>query len=182
MTNEWQELTYSYTATETTAIEVGLRFYDIGDFDGEEIVYVDNLVFEVDDGETGDSENGDSENGDSENGNSETGDSETGNSETGDSETGDSETGDSETGDSETGDSETVLNDSFEEWTDGVPSGWTTIDTGITVTQSTDIYYSDTSSAEISVNTASQGDTDVRQYVDVKSRLNVLIYCLGISY
>ena len=54
--NQWQEVTYSFTADEDQSIEVGLRFYDIAateetpGFDGEEIVYVDNITFTVDDG------------------------------------------------------------------------------------------------------------------------------------
>ncbi|MDA7746067.1 endonuclease, partial [Psychromonas sp.] len=66
--NEWQQVTYSYTAEEDASIEVGLRFYDIGEFDGEEIVYVDNLVFDIDD-ETGDEDTtGEDDNTGSENG------------------------------------------------------------------------------------------------------------------
>ncbi|MCY7296332.1 endonuclease [Alteromonas sp. a30] len=43
LTNQWQELSYSYTASSTTSIEVGLRFYDQSGFDGSEIVYIDNF-------------------------------------------------------------------------------------------------------------------------------------------
>ncbi len=43
LTNQWQELSYSYTATSTASIEVGLRFYDRSGFDGSEVVYVDNF-------------------------------------------------------------------------------------------------------------------------------------------
>lgn len=43
VTNQWQELSYSYTATASTNIEVGLRFYDQTGFDGSEIVYIDNF-------------------------------------------------------------------------------------------------------------------------------------------
>jgi endonuclease I len=42
-TGQWQELTYSYTASSTTNIEVGLRFYDVSGFDGSEVVYVDDF-------------------------------------------------------------------------------------------------------------------------------------------
>ena len=43
--NQWQEVSEEYTATETKDIEIGARFYDDGDFDGSEIVYIDNLTF-----------------------------------------------------------------------------------------------------------------------------------------
>lgn len=43
LTNQWQELSYSYTASSTGSIEVGLRFYDQSGFDGSEVVYVDNF-------------------------------------------------------------------------------------------------------------------------------------------
>ena len=43
LTNQWQEISYSYTATSTKSIQVGLRFYDQSGFDGSEIVYVDNF-------------------------------------------------------------------------------------------------------------------------------------------
>lgn len=43
VTGSWQQLTYSYTASATKDIEVGLRFYDQTGFDGSEIVYVDTF-------------------------------------------------------------------------------------------------------------------------------------------
>jgi endonuclease I len=43
-TGLWQELTYSYIANNTTNIDVGLRFYDVSGFDGNEIVYVDDFA------------------------------------------------------------------------------------------------------------------------------------------
>ncbi|EIO3979197.1 endonuclease [Vibrio vulnificus] len=43
LTNQWQELTFSYTATSTKSIPVGLRFYDVSGFDGSEVVYIDNF-------------------------------------------------------------------------------------------------------------------------------------------
>ncbi|MGK0306261.1 MAG: endonuclease I [Gammaproteobacteria bacterium] len=43
ITGQWQELTYSFTASSTTSIPVGLRFYDVSGFDGSEIVYVDDF-------------------------------------------------------------------------------------------------------------------------------------------
>ncbi|CCQ11170.1 Endonuclease I [Pseudoalteromonas luteoviolacea B = ATCC 29581] len=41
--NQWQQITHTYTATATKAIDVGLRFYDVSGFDGSEIVYVDDF-------------------------------------------------------------------------------------------------------------------------------------------
>ncbi|MEH8016699.1 endonuclease [Rheinheimera muenzenbergensis] len=43
LTGQWQTLSYSYTASSTTTIEVGLRFYDVSGFDGSELVYVDDF-------------------------------------------------------------------------------------------------------------------------------------------
>ncbi|MEJ6474954.1 endonuclease [Pseudoalteromonas piscicida] len=40
---QWQQITHTYTATATKAINVGLRFYDGSGFDGNEIVYVDGF-------------------------------------------------------------------------------------------------------------------------------------------
>lgn len=42
-TNQWQDLSFSYTATANKDINVGLRFYDVTGFDGSETVYVDNF-------------------------------------------------------------------------------------------------------------------------------------------
>ncbi|WP_064606954.1 endonuclease [Photobacterium sp. J15] len=42
-TNQWQEISHTYTATSTKDIRVGLRFYDVSGFDGSEVVYVDNF-------------------------------------------------------------------------------------------------------------------------------------------
>lgn len=44
LTGQWQQISYSYTASVTGQIEVGLRFYDRSGFDGEETVYVDNFA------------------------------------------------------------------------------------------------------------------------------------------
>lgn len=44
VTGSWQSLCYSFIATSSTTLEVGLRFYDQSGFDGSEIVYVDNLT------------------------------------------------------------------------------------------------------------------------------------------
>lgn len=43
LTNQWQEISHSYTASSTGTIEVGLRFYDVSGFDGSEVVYVDSF-------------------------------------------------------------------------------------------------------------------------------------------
>ncbi|BDX08147.1 endonuclease [Planctobacterium marinum] len=51
LTNQWQQISQSYTASSTGTIEVGLRFYDVSGFDGAEIVYVDS--FEPTDAGTG---------------------------------------------------------------------------------------------------------------------------------
>ncbi len=44
LTNQWQELSFLYTATSTGTIEVGLRFYDQSGFDGSEMVYIDMFM------------------------------------------------------------------------------------------------------------------------------------------
>ena len=44
LTNQWQQISYQYTASATTSINVGLRFYDVTGFDGSEVVYVDNFA------------------------------------------------------------------------------------------------------------------------------------------
>lgn len=43
LVNQWQDLTFAYTATATKEIAVGLRFYDMTGFDGSETVYIDNF-------------------------------------------------------------------------------------------------------------------------------------------
>ncbi len=43
LTDQWQQVTYSYTAQVSGNIDVGLRFYDVTGFDGSEVVYVDNF-------------------------------------------------------------------------------------------------------------------------------------------
>ncbi|WJG10523.1 endonuclease [Aliiglaciecola sp. LCG003] len=43
-TNQWQQISYSYTASSTTLINVGLRFYDTSGFDGSEVVYIDDFA------------------------------------------------------------------------------------------------------------------------------------------
>lgn len=41
LTGQWQQITYNFTPASTGTIEVGLRFYDVAGFDGNELVYVD---------------------------------------------------------------------------------------------------------------------------------------------
>ena len=41
LVNQWQQITYSYAASSTKDIPVGLRFYDVSGFDGSETVYID---------------------------------------------------------------------------------------------------------------------------------------------
>jgi endonuclease I len=62
-----------------------------------------------------------------------------------------------------------VANGSFETWSNGLPTNWTTIDSGISVNQNTSVTKEGTSSAAITVNTATQGSTDFRQLVSVVS-------------
>ena len=45
MVNQWQEVTYTYTAKDNLSIEIGVRFYDQSGFDGSEVVYLDNFSF-----------------------------------------------------------------------------------------------------------------------------------------
>jgi len=41
--NQWQQLSFSYQATSTKTINLGLRFYDRSGFDGSEVVYIDSF-------------------------------------------------------------------------------------------------------------------------------------------
>lgn len=43
-TNQWQTISYDYTPSSNKTINVGLRFYDVSGFDGNETVYVDNFL------------------------------------------------------------------------------------------------------------------------------------------
>lgn len=60
-----------------------------------------------------------------------------------------------------------VLNGDFEAWTAAKVDNWTTIDSGISVKQNTSTIKTGTSSAAITVNTASQSSTDFLQNVAV---------------
>ncbi|WP_299263699.1 endonuclease [uncultured Psychrosphaera sp.] len=60
-----------------------------------------------------------------------------------------------------------VENGSFESWTGNVPNGWTTIDSGISLSESTNIVQSGNSAAAITVTTGTQSSTDFRQSFNV---------------
>lgn len=60
-----------------------------------------------------------------------------------------------------------VVNGDYESWTGGVPDSWTTIESGIIVTEETTIIHDGSKSASVDVITGSQGDTDFRQDVTV---------------
>ncbi|ELR68640.1 Endonuclease I [Fulvivirga imtechensis AK7] len=62
-----------------------------------------------------------------------------------------------------------INNGAFEAWSGGSPDGWTTIDAGVSVSQNTTIVKEGSSSASITVNTSTQGDTDIRQTINVSS-------------
>lgn len=49
-TNQWQTISHSYTPSSNKTINVGLRFYDMSGFDGNETVYVDNFLPNTDGG------------------------------------------------------------------------------------------------------------------------------------
>lgn len=61
-----------------------------------------------------------------------------------------------------------VENGNFENWSGGTPDNWTTIDSGISVAESSNSY-DGASSAAITVNTGSQSSTDFRQSVSVSA-------------
>ncbi|MAU48929.1 MAG: hypothetical protein CMC39_01720, partial [Flavobacteriaceae bacterium] len=41
--NQWQTLSYDYVPSSTGSHDIGLRFYDVSGFDGNEVVYVDDF-------------------------------------------------------------------------------------------------------------------------------------------
>lgn len=65
-----------------------------------------------------------------------------------------------------------VTNGSFENWTGNTPDGWTTVDSGISLSENTAITKEGSSSARIIVTTGSQSDTDLRQTINVTSGQN----------
>lgn len=73
-----------------------------------------------------------------------------------------------------------VPNGGYETWGDGLPGSWNVIDSGITVTQSTDQVLEGNSSASVDVTTGSQGNTDFRQTINVTAgtsyRFSVNVY------
>jgi endonuclease I len=44
LVNQWQQITYTYSAITTKEIAVGLRFYDTAGFDGAETVFIDDFT------------------------------------------------------------------------------------------------------------------------------------------
>ena len=62
-----------------------------------------------------------------------------------------------------------IANADFESWSANGPDSWTTIDSGITVSQSNSLTYSGNASAAIDVLTGAQSDTDFRQSIDVEA-------------
>jgi len=60
-----------------------------------------------------------------------------------------------------------IANGDFETWTAGVPDSWTTIETGITIAEETTNIHSGSTACNVLVTTATQGNTDFRQDVDV---------------
>ena len=60
-----------------------------------------------------------------------------------------------------------VLNGNFEAWSNASADNWTTVDSGISVNQNTNIIKTGTSSAAITVNTVTQSSTDFLQNIAV---------------
>lgn len=60
-----------------------------------------------------------------------------------------------------------IENGDFENWSGNTPENWTTIDSGISVSQSASQKQSGSLSAAVQVNTGSQGSTDFRQTITV---------------
>ncbi len=51
--NQWQQISYTYNATSSKNIAVGLRFYDLAGFSGSETVYIDDFQPTTNSGGTG---------------------------------------------------------------------------------------------------------------------------------
>ncbi|MBQ4864561.1 endonuclease [Pseudoalteromonas sp. MMG013] len=62
-----------------------------------------------------------------------------------------------------------VANGNFESWQQGKPTQWSTIDSGISITENNTTVKSGASSAQVTVTTASQSNTDLLQSVTVKA-------------
>ena len=60
-----------------------------------------------------------------------------------------------------------VQNGTFESWSGNIPTGWTTIDSGIGVSRSTAVVKEGSSSIRVAVNTSTQSATDLRQTISV---------------
>ncbi len=65
-----------------------------------------------------------------------------------------------------------IANADFESWSASNPDSWTTIDSGITVSQSNSLTYSGSAAATIDVLTGAQSDTDFRQSIAVEAGKN----------
>lgn len=63
----------------------------------------------------------------------------------------------------------TIANGNFEDWTNGDPDSWSTIDSGITVSEASGPVKNGDLAAQVDVTTTSQGSTDLRQTVSVTS-------------
>ncbi|MDG4946160.1 carbohydrate binding domain-containing protein [Weeksellaceae bacterium KMM 9713] len=68
-----------------------------------------------------------------------------------------------------------ILNGGFESWTNGIPDDWTTIDSGINLSQETSIFSEGNSSLRVDVTTETQGNTDLRQSIDVEGGKQYLV-------
>jgi hypothetical protein len=70
-----------------------------------------------------------------------------------------------------------VNNGDFELWTNDVPDFWTTIESGIDVSQEMDTVFSGQSAARVDVLTGTQDNTDFRQTVDVVAGQKYIVSC-----
>lgn len=65
-----------------------------------------------------------------------------------------------------------LVNGDFETWSAGVPYGWTTIESGITVAEATSPVHGGLKSGSFTLTTATQGNTDFRQSISLTSGIN----------
>ncbi|OFX60067.1 MAG: hypothetical protein A2046_16445 [Bacteroidetes bacterium GWA2_30_7] len=65
-----------------------------------------------------------------------------------------------------------IVNGGFEAWTGGTPDSWTTIESGITVAEATSPVHGGSKSGSFTLTTATQGNTDFRQSVNLTSGIN----------
>ncbi|TYA60215.1 InlB B-repeat-containing protein [Formosa maritima] len=70
-----------------------------------------------------------------------------------------------------------IVNGDFETWSGSTPTGWTTIDSGITTSEETTIVHGGSSSASINVTTIDHGNTDLRQTVTL---INGHVYTVSV--